>query len=145
MPHGSVTTRSFSGGAIRGDGFIPHSQAGKNMRRHMERVRHPWRDIIIRLGCSQAAVCELRVIVSVNQVMNDSRMIRVLFPELFQDTRCFQLLRQSCVVRRGVTSRQYREGVEGLYFKVVRILVAQLAHGIFVSDYAIAWSDRSVT
>jgi hypothetical protein len=80
-----------------------------------------------------------------NQVMNDSGMIGVLFPELFQNAGCFELLRQTCVVRRRVTGRQYRESVKGLNFEIVRILVAQLAHCFFISDYSIARSDWAVT
>jgi hypothetical protein len=71
--------------AIRGDRFIPHPETRKDVRRHMQRVRHPRRDRIICLGCGQAALSELRIIVGMDQVMNDPGMVRVLFPEFFQD------------------------------------------------------------
>src|SRR5439155_12916285 len=38
-----------------------------------------------------------------------------------------------------------REGVEGLSFEIVRILVQELANCFFVGHHAIAWSDRSMT
>ena len=58
----------------------------------MQRVRHPRRDGIIRLGCGQAALSELRIIVGMDQVMNDSGMVSILFPELFQDAGSLKLL-----------------------------------------------------
>src|SRR5437773_8924131 len=80
-----------------------------------------------------------------DQVMNYSRMIRVLFPQLFQDSSCFKLLRQTGVIGRGITDSERRESVEGLGFEVVRIFVAELAHRFFVGDYPIARSNRSMT
>ncbi|PYL39427.1 MAG: hypothetical protein DMF36_05515 [Verrucomicrobia bacterium] len=47
--------------------------------------------------------------------------------------------------RHGITCGQDREGVEGLDFELVRILVAQLMHRFFVSDHTIAWSNWSMT
>src|SRR5207248_6308588 len=94
---------------------------------------------------SQTALGQLRIIVAMNQVMNDTGMVCVLFPELFQDRGCLTLFRQTCVVRRGITDRQDRERVEGLHFEIVRILVAELAHRLFVGKHPIARSDWSVT
>ena len=111
----------------------------------MQRVRHPWRDGIICLGCGQAALSELRIIVGMDQVMNDPGMFRVLFPELFQYAGGLKLFRQACVVRRGVTSSQHRERIKSLHFEIVRIFVAQLLHCFLVGDYPIARPDRTVT
>ena len=58
----------------------------------MQRVRHPRRDGIICLGCGQAALSELRIIVGMDQVMNDPGMVSILFPELFQDACRLKLL-----------------------------------------------------
>src|SRR5215472_15227682 len=80
-----------------------------------------------------------------DQVMNNPGMVRVLFPKLFQYACSLKLFRQARVVRRGVTSSQHRERVEGLHFEIVRIRVAESAHCFFISDHPITWSDRSVT
>src|SRR5438477_12235034 len=111
----------------------------------MQRMRHPWRNIIMTLGRSQSALCGLRIIVGMDEVMNDSRMVRVLFPQLFQHAGSLKLLRQARVVRRGVTSSQHGERVEGLHFEIVRMLVAELAHCFFIRDHAITRSNGPVT
>src|SRR5438046_10172313 len=111
----------------------------------MQRVWHPWRNVIVALGRSQSALCGLRIIVGMDEVMNDSRMVRVLFPQLFQHAGSLKLLRQARIVRRGVTSSQHRERVEGLHFEIVRMLVAKLAHCFFICDHPIAWSHWSMT
>src|SRR5438874_8380450 len=108
-------------------------------------MRHPWRDRIISFRRGESALRELRIIVAMDQVMNDAGMIGVLFPELFQDGSCLKLFRQTSVVERGITNSEYREGMEGLHFEIVRILVAQLAHRFFVRDHTIAWSDWPMT
>src|SRR5438132_14305705 len=111
----------------------------------MQRVRHPWRDRIVSFRRGESALRELRIIVGMDQVVNHSGMVRVLFPELFQYAGCFTLFLSSGVVRRRVTDRQDRESVEGLHFEIVRILVAQLAHCGFVGNDTIARSDWPVT
>src|SRR2546430_3705185 len=108
-------------------------------------MRHPWRDRIISFRRGESALRELRIIVAMDQVMNDAGMIGVLFPELFQDGGCLKLFRQTSVVERGITNSEYREGMEGLHFEIVRILVAQLAHRFFVRDYRIARPDWPMT
>ena len=90
----------------------------------MQRVRYPWRDGTVTLGRGQPPLGERGIIVAVDQVMNDAGMVRVLFPQLFKDGGCLKLLRQTRVGGRGVTDTQDRERVEGLSFKIVRILVA---------------------
>ncbi len=110
----------------------------------MQRVRHPRRDGIICLGCGQAALSELRIIVGMDQVVNHSGMVSVLFPEFFQYACSLNLLRQARVVRRGVTSSQHRERIEGLHFEIVRMLITELAHCFFVGDHPIARSNGPV-
>src|SRR5215469_2824377 len=111
----------------------------------MERVRHPRCDGSVTLRSGESALCKLRIIVGMDQVMNDAGMIRVLFPQLFQYAGRLKLFRQAHVVRRSVASSQHRKSVKGLHFKIVGILVAQLAHRVFVRDNSIARSDWPVT
>ncbi len=80
-----------------------------------------------------------------DQVVNHSGMVSVLFPEFFQYACSLNLLRQARVVRRGVTSSQHRERIEGLHFEIVRMLITELAHCFFIGDNPIARSDGSVT
>jgi len=51
----------------------------------VQRVGHPWRDGIICLGCGQSALSELRIVVGMDQVMDDPGVVSILFSELFQD------------------------------------------------------------
>src|SRR5262249_18315070 len=145
VAHGCVSARSFSRSSIRSNGFIPHPQTRENVRWHVQRVRYPGRDGSVPLCRSESALGERRIIVTMDQVMNDPGMVWVFFPQLFQDRTCLKLFRQACVVRRGVTGSQDCERVEGLEFKIVRILVAELMHCFFVSNDTVAWSDWSVT
>ena len=71
-------------------------------------------------------------------------MVRVLFPEFFQNAGSLELFRQARVIRRGITDTQHRESVKGLHFKIVRIRVAELAHRFFVGHYPVARSDWTV-
>src|SRR4029453_18400692 len=113
--------------------------------RDKQRVRYPRRDGSITLRRGQSALGKSRIIVAMNQVMNDARMVGILLPQLFKDGGCLELFREACVVRRRITDTQDRESVESLYFKIIRILVAQLMHRFFVSDHTIARSDWPVT
>jgi len=128
MAHGRVCARSFSRNSIRGDRFIPHTQTREDVRRHVQRMRYPWRDGIITLRGGQSTLSERRVVVTMNQVMNDTGMVCILFPQLFEGSGCLELLRQARVIGRGITDSEDREGVEGLDLEIVRILVAQLVH-----------------
>src|SRR5207249_11297050 len=117
----------------------------EDVRRHVQSMRNPWRDGIITSCCSQSALGEHRIVVTMDQVMNDAGMICVLFPQFFEDGGCLELLRQTGVIGCRVTDSQDRERVKGLHLEIVRILVAQLVHRFFVSDHTVAWSDWSVT
>jgi len=117
----------------------------EDVRRHVQRMRYPWRDGIITLRGGQSTLSERRVVVTMNQVMNDTGMVCILFPQLFEGSGCLELLRQARVIGRGITDSEDREGVEGLDLEIVRILVAQLVHRFFVGDHTVARADWSVT
>ena len=145
MPNGRISARSFGRSLIRSDRFIPHPQTCKDVRRHVQRVRHPWRDRSITLRSGEPALGQRRIVVAMDQVMNDTRVIWVLFPKLFEDGGCLELFRQARVVRCRVAYSQDRETVERLGFEIVRILVAELTHRVFVSHDAVARSDWAMT
>src|SRR4029453_19122230 len=98
---------------------------------------HPRRDGIIALCRSESALGKGRIVVAMNQVVNDAGMICVLFPQLFEDGCRLELLRQTCVSGRGVTYTQHSERVEGLDLEIVRILIAKLMNGVFVRNHTI--------
>src|SRR4029077_17796766 len=145
MAHSRISARSLGRSSIRSDGLIPHSQTRKDVRWHVERVRYPRRDGSITLSSGQAALGERRIIVAMDQIMNDAGMICVLFPQLFQDGGCLELLRQTRVVGRGVTYSEDSERVEGLGFEIVWILVAELPHCFLVGNHPVARSHWSMT
>src|SRR5438874_1026009 len=80
-----------------------------------------------------------------DQVMNDTGMVWILFPELFQNGRSLKLLGQTGVTRCGITDSQDRETVKGLHFEVLRIFVAKLPHRRFVGNDAVARPHWSMT
>src|SRR5262245_49250007 len=145
MAHGYVGARSIGRSSIRSDRFIPHPQTREDVRRHVQRVRYPWRDRGITLRGGQSALGKCRIIVAMDQVMNDARMIWVLFPKLFEDGGCLELFRQARVIRCGIADSKDRESVQGLGFEIVRILVAQLMHRSFVSNDPVARADWTMT
>src|SRR5438874_2589748 len=79
-----------------------------------------------------------------DQVMNDTGMVWILSPELFQNGRSLKLLGQTGVTRRGITDSQDRETVKGLHFEVLRIFVAKLPHRRFVGNDAVAGPHWSI-
>src|SRR5216117_1826592 len=145
MAHSRVSARCLSGSLVGSDGFVPHPETSEDVRRHVQRVRYPWRNRIISPGRSQSTLGQRGIIVAMDQVMNYAGMVRVLFPQLFQDGGRLKLFRQTRVIGRGITFSQNRESVEGLRFEIVWILVPELVHRFFVSDHTVAWSDWSVT
>src|SRR5205085_8319607 len=108
--------------SIRSDRFIPHPQTCEDVRRHVQRVRHPWRNRSITLRGGESALGQRRIVVAVDQVMNETRMIWVLFPKLFEDGGCLEVFRQARVVKCGVAYSQDHETVECLGSEVIRIL-----------------------
>src|SRR5437588_11590309 len=80
-----------------------------------------------------------------DQVMNDTGMVWILFPEFFQNGRCLKLLGQTGVGRRGITDTEDRESVKGLHFEVVRIFIAEFPHCRFVRNDAFARPHWSMT
>ncbi len=111
----------------------------------MQGVRNPRRDGTVASGGGQSALGERWIIVAMDQIVGDAGMVRVFLPQLFQESSRLQLVGQSRVSRRRITNRQYREGVKGLRFKIVGILVVKLAHRFFISDHAIARSHWPMT
>ena len=69
-------------------------------------------------------------------------MLGIFLPQLFQNSSRLELVRQRRVGRRRVANRQNRQGVKGLRFNIVRIIIVKFAHRFFIRDHAIARSDR---
>ena len=79
------------------------------MRRHVQRMRDPGRDRSVGICCPQSARGERGIIVTVDKIMGDAGMVRILGPKLFEDFRRRELVRQASVVRRGVADGQTRQ------------------------------------
>src|ERR1700730_6264219 len=122
MAYSRVGARSFGRSLISSDGFVPQAQTRENVRWHVQRMRHPRRNRIISSGRGPSTLGEGGIIVARDQVMNHAGMVWVLFPQLFQNGGCLQLLRQTGVARRGITDSQNRKSVAGLHFKNVKKL-----------------------
>ncbi len=96
--------RGGDGGEVRGDRFLPHPEPRVDVRRHVQRVRHPGRDFAVALRRLQPARSERRVVVGVDDVMRDARMIRVLFEERLENGGGLKLIGEG-EIGRGARCR----------------------------------------
>ena len=72
---------------IRVDRFLPHPEAGEDVRRHVQRMRHIGRDLGVTNRRIEPGLGKLRRVVAVDQVVHDTRMVRLFLPDLVQDFR----------------------------------------------------------
>src|SRR2546430_1666196 len=104
-------------------------------------MRYPRRESGITLRRAQSAFGKRGVIITMNQVVYDARMVWVFLPQFLQNGSRLKLLGQSRVIGCGITNGQYCEGVEGLRFEIIRIFLMELAHRLFIGKYAIPRPD----
>ena len=88
-------------------------------------------------GGSQCALRVRRIIVSMDQVVSDARMLGIFLPQRFENASGFKLIGQRRVGGVGVAHRQHRQRIKGLRFKIVGITIVKLAHCFFVRDHPI--------
>ena len=112
--------RGFHRSDVGIDRFLPVADAGVDVRRHVLGVRRGRRDLGIAVGGVEAFLRRCRIVVEVDQVVRDARMLRQALGDRLQDRRALALLGIGLVVRvgRGVE----RDGVGDLRLVVVRIL-----------------------
>jgi hypothetical protein len=99
--------RRLRGGAIRLDRLAPKPEAREDVRRHVQGVRRVGRDLRVKLRGLDAMLRDRWIVVAVDQVVGDARMVRIGLRERLQDARRLQLVRVCLVGRvevRRVTS-----------------------------------------
>ena len=92
MPHGGVSARRVSGGAICRDGLFPHAKPREDVRWHVQGMRNPRCDGTVTPGGGQPALSQCRVVVAVDQIVSDAGMVRVFLPQLFQESSGLKLI-----------------------------------------------------
>jgi hypothetical protein len=127
---------------VGGDRFLPIADAREDMRRHMQRVRSPRRDLRVAGGRAQPFIGDGRIVVGVDQVVRDARMVGLALEYLLQDGRRLKLVGIGLVIRRGGDIEGER--VEHLRLVVARIALRKLLHGLEVGLDARAMRDLVV-
>ncbi len=83
--HGRGLARGGDRGQVRFDVVLPQADARENVRWHMQGVRRGGRDLRVAARRGNARLRQLRLVVTVNQVMRDAGMIGLGREELFED------------------------------------------------------------
>ena len=124
------------------DRFLPVADAGVDVRRHVLGVRRGRRDLGVAVGGVEPLLRGRRVVVEVDQVMRDARMLRQPLGDRLQDCGALGLLGVGLVVQvgRGVE----RDGIGDLRLVVVRIFrrdlllrVAERAHALGMAELVV--------
>ena len=76
--HGGRLAGGGDGSQVGIDVILPQPQPGKNMRRHMQRMRRGGSDLGIAARRGQSQFGQLRLVIAVNQVMRHSGMVGLL-------------------------------------------------------------------
>ena len=111
---------------VRIDILLPHAKPGKDMSRHVQRMRRRRRNPGILPRSPQAVRRQRRRVAGVNDVVRQSRMLRMRREQRHQDGQRLVLMGQRRVVRRH--GSQHRQSVEGRSLHVVRKLAMQRVH-----------------
>src|ERR1700692_2399294 len=73
---------------VRRGRLLPVSQPSEDMRGHVLRMRDSRGGFGVGSGCLETICSMCRIIVSVNQVVQDARMLRILFVYFFKEPGC---------------------------------------------------------
>src|SRR5687768_2147652 len=77
--------------AIGLDRLAPQADAGERVRRHVKRVRGGWSYGCVALGSPRGFRCERGIVVRVNDVMRQTRVLGLLLPEPLEQRPCLLL------------------------------------------------------
>ena len=105
----------------------------------MRRIRGDFRIASCRL---EPAFGERRRVVEMDQVMRHARMLRLTRPDLFKNSRTFQLIGIGLVRRRRPDIERQR--IVDLRFIVIRISSCELLHRLEIIQHAGAMIDLVV-
>ena len=100
------------------------------MGRHVKRVRHRGRDFGVAAGRRQPDFGERRVIVRVNDVVDDPRVLRQLLRQWVEDRGGLVLLCEGLV--GGRRCRVERQRIEDRRLGIVRVTYVDLLHGFLI-------------
>ena len=104
------------------------------MGRHVERVRRGGRELGVAVGRLQPALGERRVVVGMDQVVHDARVVRLARELRLQDLGRLELPRVGLVGRQCCDVERERMVDRGL--GVVRIARVELRHRLLVGQHA---------
>src|ERR1700730_9181566 len=111
-----ILFRGAPGVLVRRRRLLPVSQPSENMRGHVLRVRDRCGGFGVGSGCLETICSMCWIIVSVNQVVQDTRMLRILCVYLFKEPGCCNLLLE--ILAAFFDRTQYRKPIEKLRFVI---------------------------
>ena len=94
------------------------------MGRHVQGVRDPRRDVVVLARGHQGPGRQARVVVSMDDVMSDAGVLRILLEQRLEQRRRFELLLVGLVGRR--CGPEQRQRVEHRHLEILRVLVVQI-------------------
>ena len=108
--------------------LLPVADAREDMRRHMLRVRSVRRDLGVELRRIETFFRDRRIVVEMDQIVCDARMLRLTRKYRLEDRGAFELVRVGLVGRRCRSIERQR--VVDLDLIVIRKALRQLFHGL---------------
>ena len=114
------------------DRFLPEPDPGEGVRRHVERVRRVRRDLRVAPGRIERPRRQRRHVEAVNDVVRQTRMLRLPLELLLEDAGGLQLVRIGLVRRQRGLSQGQR--VEDSRLDIVGMAAGQRLHRLFVRD-----------
>src|SRR5215469_13825448 len=109
--------------------FVPVAQSRENVRRHMESMRHLCGRLRVGTSRFETQLCVLRIVVCVNEIMQDTWMVRLSGIHLFEQLCGLPLLLEPLGSFRN--SAQDGQSIKQLRF-VIRIFGVGSSHGVAV-------------
>src|SRR5258706_9811909 len=112
---------SAPGVLVRRGRLLPVSQPSENMRGHVLRVGNSRSGIGVGSGCLETIYSMCWIIIPVNQVVQDTRMLRILCVYLFKEPGCCNLSLK--ILAAFFDRTQNRKPIEKLRFVIWIFLV----------------------
>ena len=128
--HGRRLASGGDGREVGIDVVRPQADSGKDVRRHVQRMRCGRRDLRVAACGGDAQLRQLRLIVTVDQIVRHAGMIRLDGEESFENRGGLLAVCERCIfVRLG---SEQRERIERGRFVIVRIGLVHLLHRLGV-------------
>src|SRR5438477_10626517 len=80
-----VSLGCFHRSRVRFNRLFPVTDAREDVRRHVLRMRRGRRDLGVLVGGSQALRGDRRIVIEMDQIVSDARMLWLPLPERFKD------------------------------------------------------------